>query len=443
MSQVRAERPLTSLIWQEKAVFFTVFGACTLAGIAYYVLAPAVWEARATIVFPVKQPSILGTSGLGEATAGLAALAGGPTPLKVYEGILESQRTLNFVARNVDKKPRDIKDMRQILDQTAENSITISAKSKDGDFAKKVVALHIEALNKINKTLSGPLGADDVAAIGKQLAKEKAKLHDAEVRLQRFQQTAQTAPSVVSGGDKQVNIVPIASRWAESAKGIEIELDRVTAALKASRARIDFVAASKGDVPIDSPTITAWRDKLAQAEFNLQVALLTLAPHSVEAEKLRDQIKLAKARLQNEVHAYVTAADNGLNGGSGDKGTTPDLILQQVGLSAQLQAVRRLAELAPAESIELARRTREVATEGTVVAQLEAQYSLAALQQGRDPNRWELLDEPEVDDKPVNKGLGKNIGLGVGAGLFLGGLAALSRSGRRRSRNLEPLEAAE
>jgi uncharacterized protein involved in exopolysaccharide biosynthesis len=99
--------------------------------------------------------------------------------------------------------------------------------------------------------------------------------------------------------------------------------------------------------------------------------------------------------------------------------------LERVSLEAQIAAVSRLAKLAPAESIKLSQLTRVVTTQSTIVQQLQAQYQLASLQADRDPNHWEVLDDPRVDDKAVNKSFSKNGILSLIAGLALGAIAAL------------------
>ena len=91
-----------------------------------------------------------------------------------------------------------------------------------------------------------------------------------------------------------------------------------------------------------------------------------------------------------------------------------------------------MAKLAPAESIRLSQLTRDVTTQGAILQQLQAQYQLADLQADRDPNKWEVLDEPRVDEKAVNKSLSKTGILSLLAGSALGTLAAMFAPYRKR-----------
>ena len=143
---------ILSVVWDRRKLAFSVAGLTIIAGISYTVLAPPVWEAKATIVFPVRTPSILGTGSFEQ--SGLAAsLTGGPTPLKIFGGMLESERAIGYVADMSDLRRRAIKDMRSIQDSPTQNSITISARHTDADLAKRVVTLHLDALTRINNSV--------------------------------------------------------------------------------------------------------------------------------------------------------------------------------------------------------------------------------------------------------------------------------------------------
>jgi uncharacterized protein involved in exopolysaccharide biosynthesis len=48
------------------------------------------------------------------------------------------------------------------------------------------------------------------------------------------------------------------------------------------------------------------------------------------------------------------------------------------------------------------------------------------MDEATDPNRWEVLDEPQLADKPVNKRFGLSLGIGFAASLFVAIVAALS-----------------
>ena len=67
-----------SIVWVRRKLAMTVAGSVVILGIAYTLFAPAIWEAKSTIVFPVRTPSLLG-AGSFEQTGLAATLGGGPS----------------------------------------------------------------------------------------------------------------------------------------------------------------------------------------------------------------------------------------------------------------------------------------------------------------------------------------------------------------------------
>ena len=414
-----------AIIWERKKILFSVIGLAVLAGIGYTLIAPAIWEAKATIVFPVRTPSLLG-SGSFEQSGLAATLSGGPTQLKIFSGMMESDTALNFVAKQVGLTKREVKDMRNLSEQAAASSIDISARSTNAVQAKAIVAAHIQALTNINNTVSKPLVSNDSEVLKNQVDEQKKKLAKAEQTLLAFQQTAVTAPSIVAGGaGKDLNIVPNAGKWADMEKSLELQLVQLDSSIRDGESRMNQISKSKKDLPVAIPPVEKWRGKLTDLVYDLRIMGLALADSAPEMVKLRQSIDITKAELEKEIVKYSKAATEGLVDPTGLGNKLPSFLTQRVSLQAQLSAVKKLATLAPAESIRLSQLTRDVTTQSAILGQLQGQYQLASLQAERDPNHWEVLDQPEVDDKPVNKSFSKNGMLSLIGGIALGSLFAL------------------
>ncbi len=413
-----------SIVWQRRKLAFTVAGLTIAAGIAYTLFAPSIWEAKATIVFPVRTPSILG-AGTFEQSGLAATLSGGPTQLKIFGGMLESDRALGYISDMTNLSRRDVKEMRSLQDQANQNSISISARSKDAALAKKVVALHIEALTKINNSVNKPLVSNDADVLKKQLDEQRIRLRNSENVLLAFQESAQTAPSIgTSGGGKDSSIIANTGRWNEMLRSLELQFVTLDSSIKDAQSRLNQVSGTVKDLPATLPPVEKWRGKLTELEYELKVKGITLAPEAPELVKLRTTIELTKNELKSELSKYTLAANSGMiNSG---------VLTQRVALESQISAVKRLAKLAPSEAIKLSQLTRDVTTQSAIVQQLETQYQLADLQADRDPNRWEILDEPRVDEKAVNKSFSKNGILSLFAGCALGSLVAMFAPQRKR-----------
>lgn len=431
--------PLSHLVWSHKWIFLGVTALVVGSGIAYTYFVTPVWEAKATIIFPTKTQSLLGPTNFGADQASLAAtLTGGPTPLKVFGGMLESQRTLDAISEKTGLSPRKVRDMRSISDQAMESSITITARSKDAELAKNVVNLHLESLDAINKELNGPVYSNDMDAIGKQLEAQKAKVKQTEEELLKFQNQAVTAPNVTQAGSgRDSTILASPPKWDEQLRSLEVDLSRVKSSLSSAQRRARRVARRGAESPLNAPNVTRWRERLIDMQYDLQVKSLTLPPTSPEIVNLQKSIDITKAQMQTEIGRYVGAVNGELVDPTSSDGV-PSLLTARVALEAQIAAVKKLVEKAPAESIELGRYMRELSSESMTLQQLQSQYDLAQLQAARDPSRWEVLDAPQVEDEPVNKSYGKNGALSLALGLLLGSLAALWRSSfkNRRLRGL-------
>ncbi len=434
MNPRESEMPsVFSLIWARKGLFFAGLALALAAGIGYTVFAAPIWEAKATLIFPVRTPSLLGAGSFDQASLA-ATLTGGATPLKVFGGMLESERALQYVSEATGLSRRRVREMRRLQDQAMESSLTVLARSQDGDLAKRVVALHLEALERINDEVSRPMAALDGEALEKRVARQREKVALAEANLLAFQSQAISAPSVVAtGSGKEANVVPNGSRWGQTLKELELDLGRLNAAIGSTLARTRAIAGQGGKLPASLPPVQKWRERLTALQYDLRIQELTLAPSAPEIQKLRQTIAITEGQLRSELQSYAQAASKGMvDPGAGDSDRLPGMLTQRVVVESQIHAVRKLAQVAPAEAIELSRLTREVGTQSAILQQLQAQTEIAALNAERDPNRWQVLDVPQIDDKPINKSFFKNGAISGVGGLALGSFLALAWPRRRR-----------
>jgi uncharacterized protein involved in exopolysaccharide biosynthesis len=203
----------------------------------------------------------------------------------------------------------------------------------------------------------------------------------------------------------------------------------VSGTLRSAQAVAKKAARTKGAIPSQIPPVVKWRDRLVEMEYDLQTRLLTLSDEAPEIAKLKAQIDITRKQMQSEIERYMRSVD--INGAlDGSALSIPSLIAQKVGLEAQIHATSRLANLAPSESIQLTRLVRDLASRSAILQQLQGQYEIAKVQEGRNPNKWEVLDEPWVDDRPVNKGLLRATAASMFLGLFLGCFVAALASKR-------------
>jgi uncharacterized protein involved in exopolysaccharide biosynthesis len=402
------------------------------AAIIYTATVRPRYEATATIVFPVRTPGLLGAVGIADNASLAAALTGGPTPIKVFGGFLQSERTLNYVSEKSGIAKKDLRPMRTIIDAVQQSTISISARNPDPEVAKKLVNLHLEALREITKEASDPVFMDDVRVLESKLAQQRALLKASEEGLAEFQRQARTAPSLAPGAsDGRMMAVP--GDFQSRLKQAEVQLAGVESSLAAVREKAGEAAADP-ELPNELPGTQKWREELAKLQVEYEVKSLSLGPQSDELADLRKNIAAAKEALASTVRKGVQAVESGVLDPGRRTSETVGLYVEREGIRAQVDALKKLSQSAPAEAVELLRRAREVAIRSGLVQQLTGQLEVAKLQAERDPGRWHLLDPAEVDPEPVNKSYARNGAIGILGGLFVGALLALLVDSRRRPR---------
>lgn len=439
----------TQIVVEERPVFASVgsqwkwvVGSAAImlaASLLYTFLAIPVWEAKATIVFPPRTPSFLGALG-GDASGSVAAsLLGGPTPLRVFAGILESERTLGYVSQHTQLSKKEIRRMRDITDQSTESSLSVTARGRNKAQALQVVKLHLDALRQINASLTEPLFSDDVSVLRQELLKQRQRVTAAEKNLVAFQSRSITAPTVApTGSGREAGILALPGTWMQQLRQLEIEKMGIDTSLQAAQARARRLAGVPAEIPSDLPPLVKWRERLTELQYQLKLKEIRLSSSSPEVQKLRQEIAVTREKLQQEVQSYVKGVaieaidPSGAIDPANPLAPVPRLLTDRLVKETQIAAVSRLAKLAPNESVELSRLTRELLTQSSILQVLQTQTQLAAVQASRSPNRWEVLDEPQLAEEPTNKSYLMNGLVGLILGMLLGSMIALVRAERQR-----------
>ena len=248
-------KPIVRILWDHKWLVATIMGVVVGLGVVYTMFSAPVWEASATIVFPSRTPSILGSGGMTDQSSLATALTGGPTPLKIYKGFLESERVLKMVSEETGMARKDIFRARKIVDQSMESSLTVTVRSKSVTEAVKVVQAHLQALDKVNTEVNAPLYEDDSLVLGKKLGEQRIRVERIETQLLSFKQHAVTAPSVsATGSGKESTVIAGPARWQELQKQLEIGIQKVNANIQSVRKQITASGRS-GDIPSNLPPV--------------------------------------------------------------------------------------------------------------------------------------------------------------------------------------------
>lgn len=382
-------------------IFLVGLLGAALAVTATYLL-PPVHRARASVFIPPREVTVLGGVGLGEgglAGAAAAVLGTGPSAVKVFRALLESESAVDYVRKETGLERRELLRKRRIEERPGESLLVLSVTDADPEKARRIVALHIEALERINREVNAFGPEDDRRVLQGALAEARGKLADAEAAFLAFQKRARTAPLPLSAAPSAGSAPP---NWAQRLRELEVERDRLEASFREAQRRARRAAGTGGEIPSDIPPVVKFRPRLIDKELQVRAAEQVSGPDSPELLILRRELADLRSQMEKEIRAYLAAVQTEAIEPSAPESSIA-LFAQRVGVETQIEALRRLAAAAPGEVVELTRLSREVAIQSEIVRSLTTQLELARVLAAREPNRWVLLDEPWVEDRPVNK----------------------------------------
>lgn len=426
---------LFATIWQRKRIVAAVTIVCVLVGVLATWLPAPVYEASSTLLFPAGGASSL--AGLAQ-SLGISIPSGGSAPIKMYRAVLESYRIRALIARQSQVSPKLLQQMTVVKDDPQASLITVSVRHRDPRLAQRIAKLYVSTLATLNRELNLPLVRNQVEFLESELALRTRQLREAENRLLRFhQRMVQEGGAPTSGGTVGSSVATpslqrvlggsstaLDSTYLQQLNSTRVQLQQVNEQIATARASAQRLAKSAMNLPVDLPPAAQWRQNLAELEYELRVAELTYGPDAPSVVRLKKQIELTRQQLRKEIENYLQAVNMNL------PPNLASLELQRVGLEAQLGALQRLAARAPEDTLSLQRLAREVATLNDIVQQLRVSLEQARMEMSRDPNRWEVLEEGTLQERPVNKRWRRNIALAFLAGVMLGSVVSLWGGGR-------------
>ncbi len=402
-----------------------VFGA--IIACAYTAFRPAEYAGRVSIFFPSK-PSVLGSSGLVDSSLGgaAAALSGGtPNSLKVYEAFLASETAIRDICAVTNVKREVFVAKRSLEDDSRSSVLTVTFNDRDRTHGLQVLEAHVHELEKINRKVAFDTSQDDISVLRRRLQDAEAKLKRSEDELVVYERSLVSAPSISSGMGGAITATP--ESWAAELVRLRLELARVDTALESSKERVRMLANLPRNIPTELPPVKRFQTLLRDAEYQLAIKRLTLGPDAPDIRKFTRSIAVIRKQMEGEIRTYLQGVNSGIIDPSVGEGSLPQLLVQKTTVAAQIEVIGRLAKVAPVESVRLNRRYRELALQGTVVQQLTTQLLQVSLQAQRDPNRWVVLDDPWVEDKPSNKSYLRMGLAGLVIGAIIGCLFALTK----------------
>ena len=411
-SQQQGELDL-GLVWRKMArrwplvIGLALLGALIAGGITSF-MAP-LYEARATLIFPAGSP------GVGLQSLGLQSTIGSQN-MELVEGIVTSREVEDQIVNDLKLDREVVRDNLKIQQIPARRQVVLSFESGSKDTGLKVMNLVLSHLLRLEESIG--VNTSEKRLNGyREAYDEKAELvRGIEEEILAFQKSAVTVPSIE---DEFTGIGYLKER-----SDLARELEKINRQITEKRNAAKRLGQAAGDgLPTGLESEQKWRDALLQASIELDQVRAKYQPGTPQVKAAEEKLETTRKNLVSEISKYVESVQGG-----GDAETSA-LLAQKVITEWLLGRAEELAKIAPNEASRYRQLLDKLKVEIRARDELKLQSDAEAVRGKVEAKIWQVLDQPYVDDEPVNKKFGMNIGLG----LILGGLlGAMITSGSTR-----------
>lgn len=380
----------------------------------YTLLVPPEYEARTSIILPAGSES---SAAMGLAAQfGLGGGAGSTGSLAMFGAILDSERMLNTLVESSKIEKKKLREQRSVNRNDQSNLIEIKFRDKNPDTAISLANQSLEALRKFTSELSLPSKSQRAEMLKEKIDEGTQRLRELELRFEKFARESKSIPSGVTDEKSEVNVFTQRAQLA----GLKREVQKLEASEAAARKSLQNLSGEQGAAPSDIPQLQQTYEELRKVERDLVTLKATYTKEYPLVQQNEKRAQALREQLRSEARKYAESYNQGL------VRDVNELRVAKQTLRNQIRELEIIVEAAPEEATEFERLRREMKVMETLLIELTVKYEQAAMDEATDPNRWEVLDEPQLADKPVNKRFGLSLGIGFAASLFVAIVAALS-----------------
>lgn len=407
---------LRSRLGGNRKLLLAIVAVGTVGAGLFTLLVPPEYEARASIVMPAGE-SGGGALGLAAQLGVVPASAGSSSAnLAMFASILDSERMLNVLSEKSGVPKAKLRERKSVKQSQQSNLIEVKFRSGDSKQALSLCQGALDALKGFNSELQLPTKSQRAKLLADKIDDHMGKLRELEIRFQKFAKTSKSVPTGLGDEKSEVNIFTQKQRLGQ----LRSELTSLVETEKKASAALGSIQTANGQVPTDAPQLQRTYDELRGAERDLIAARATYTDQMPLVRNLQAKVDTLRGQLRTEASRYAQSFEKGLV-----KDVNQLRVSKKV-IQDQIRELEIQVEAAPFEATEFERLKREMKYIDNVLLELTVKHEQALMDEATDPNRWEVLDKPELADKPVNKKFGLSLGIGFAASLFLGILVALS-----------------
>jgi len=403
-----------------------VTGGTLILSAAITLLQKPVWEGEFQIVLASDDGGSGGKlAQLAAANPMLAGLAGfggggGKDSLETEVKVLESPSVLkpifDYVKTNKQRSGDDIDRLRYAdwLKNNLEISLEKGTSVLNITYRDSDKSLILPVMQRISKTYQDYSGRDRRRDIANAVTYLQGRIGDLGPKAEASMRQAQ-AFALANGLGLQDGLPAASSEMASgAAAGSSVESSRMAAQAQviALRQQLENARSSGEAVLFQAPQLEANKE-LYTSYQDIEVKLAEKRSRLKESDPIIRALVREKAALAATLNRETIALLQG----------------QLATAEAKLQSASRPKEVV----LQHRQLVRQALREEKTLAELENQLQLAALEQAKQAEPWELISTPTLLDRPVSPSKSRNLALGLLAGVVLGSGAALvaeRRSGR-------------
>lgn len=391
----------------------TVLGFCGAGlaiGLGVTAIQQPIYEAKANIVFPTQSRTpTLGSFGLDSVV--------GSENMGLVEGIVTSREVENELHDLLKVDREEIRENMVVAQIPARRQVTIAYRSGEKDQAIEAVQLMLANLQQVEEGLGVNTSKKRIEALTTALDERIATVESLEKRILEFQRSSRTVPDPKDG----FTGVTYLKNRADLQEDLEANRRRVESRRQAAN-RVGK-AATEG-LPTGLERESKLREDLVAAAVALDQARAKYQPGSAQLRDAEERYSATKRNIAGEVQKYVSSVQQGADA------EMAELLGEQAVLKWEFERADQLARLAPREAAEYGRLIEQLVLEKKSRDELKAQVGQEEIRVKVEAKIWQVLDEPFVEDEPVNKKFGMNGGLGLILGGLIGSVVA-NRSGKK------------
>jgi uncharacterized protein involved in exopolysaccharide biosynthesis len=397
---VSKTEPTQPLTLQRRIVIALVGGVVfgVLAALYVFFSAP-VYRAHAKIFLPIDatvtamQVPVLGV------------MEDAATPLSLVAGVMKSESFFRKVSAASGQSYRDVMDDLTVEPASATNQIAVKYPSKDKDTAMKVVAESLKVLRAMN------------ADLGQRAAQQKASTlaPTIEARQRELDTIGTKVAKALEELKVPVNIEDPTKTLAllDAIKDARLELTAVVARRDAIQDQAQASARGSLDLPAQLGISPETRARITAARLELDKARLARGDEDPTVVTLKEELRLAEEAGRKESNDRLEAVSSGLDR------SVSDLEATRISLEKRLSEVEKLWAGAPQKAITLSTLRSEFTVMGLIISDLRRRYEQAQAEALTEQVPWVVLDEPFIEDRPINKRFTSTIAIWFIAGSLL------------------------